>query len=431
MTGYSALREKPRLSAYKKDDVLVLFGELFSRGYANGLVEEAENRGMRVIYATVGRREKDGSLRPLNSEEAGAATQPLINIPLEAGFDYEPPDSGLTPVEQLKEIKLQNWNEAKLDFAAIESSRKKGVSRFKKNVQAYLNELADHIKPGQNVLFAHLMAGGVPRAKIVMPLMNRVFKGTGDRHLPSERFWDSDIGKLCATSFLEVTAETFQHLLVLSEPMRKRIEAANGHVSYVAYGYHGTEVLHDDEYKWQTYTPYLQGWAKMRLEEISRDFYKSGIHCCVYNCPEILTNSSSIFQGVEVCLSPLLQAMKKETPQAKKTAEVFEKCQSLLQEGISLEQIFKKASEYSSQSLVKEFANFDRWPQHSRKDQMELMLSFSDELASLHKDSKNLITAILSEVVFESCGYVMLHDSWEPKSPVSWINHDLVAQCLK
>lgn len=62
MTQLFPLREKPSLSPYKKGDVLVLFGELF-RGYANGLVEEAERRGMTIVRATVGRREKDGVLR--------------------------------------------------------------------------------------------------------------------------------------------------------------------------------------------------------------------------------------------------------------------------------------------------------------------------------------------------------------------------------
>ncbi len=35
---------------------------------------------------------------------------------------------------------------------------------------------------------------------------------------------------------------------------------------YTAYGYHGTEILIDGEYHWQTYTNYTQGYAKMRLE---------------------------------------------------------------------------------------------------------------------------------------------------------------------
>ncbi|MNT66558.1 hypothetical protein D3C72_2046310 [compost metagenome] len=75
-------------------------------------------------------------------------------------------------------------------------------------------------------------------------------------------------------------------------------------------------------------------------------------------------------------------------------------------------------------------SKFDQWPQSSSLPQMEYMLDSSDYLIGLHKDEKNLITAVLSEVVFKSCGYVMLHDSWAPKAPVAWINHDIVARCM-
>lgn len=49
MNTYHALRQKPEKAPYQAGDVLVLFGELFSRGYANGLVEEAERLGMKII----------------------------------------------------------------------------------------------------------------------------------------------------------------------------------------------------------------------------------------------------------------------------------------------------------------------------------------------------------------------------------------------
>ena len=37
---YFPIRHKPTPHLFQKGDVLVLFGELFNRGYANGLVEE-------------------------------------------------------------------------------------------------------------------------------------------------------------------------------------------------------------------------------------------------------------------------------------------------------------------------------------------------------------------------------------------------------
>ncbi|UYL07674.1 hypothetical protein B9G69_011515 [Bdellovibrio sp. SKB1291214] len=430
MTQLFPIQEKPALSPYKKGDVLVLFGELFSRGYANGLVEEAERRGMTIVRATVGRREKDGSLRALNAEETANIPQPFINVPLEAGFDMEPASNGVTPCDQLAGIKLGEWENAKLDWKAIDESQKAGSERFKKNTELFVKELEKHIPAGANVVFAHLMAGGVPRTKIIMPILNRVCKGTGDRHVGSQTLMDSEIGQFCLRNFKEVTAETFKHLVEISAPLRKKLEASGSHVSYTAYGYHGTEVLIKNDYKWQTYTCYFQGWAKMALEDYAIAFSKQGTSCCVYNCPEILTNSSSVFQGVEVSLYPLVAAIHKDAGDKEHGRQVLKQCQELLKDGVTFEHIKQFTDEYLTNPLTLEFTKYDKWPQHTRQDQMEYMLKSSDYLFDLHKDQKNLITAVLSEVVFKSCGYVMLHDSWAPKSPVAWLGHDIVARCM-
>jgi hypothetical protein len=423
------LKKKPELSPYKKGDVLVLFGELFQRGYANGLVEEAERRGMMIVRATVGRRDA-GVLRALTAEETKDIPQPFINIPLEAGFDLEPDSQGHTPIDQLKDVKLSEWENTKIDFASLEDSRHRAVARFRKNVTAFVQELEKHIPEGANVLFAHLMAGGVPRTKIVMPLMNRTCKGSGDRYLSSEQFWKSEIGQFCAMNFKEVTAETLRHLLELSTPLRQKIEAKGGHVAYTAYGYHGTEILINGEYRWQTYTPYIQGWAKIDLENIAADAFKKGISVCVYNCPEILTNSSSIFQGVEVSLYPLVGAIQKECGNDPEAQKALRGCKALLKDEVTFDEIMKYTANYVNLPEIKEHCVFEKWPQHSSKQQLETMLGASDHLISLHKDDKQLITFVLSEVVFNSCGYVMLHDSWKPQAPVAWIGHDLVAKCI-
>jgi hypothetical protein len=430
MTQLFPLREKPSLSPYKKGDVLVLFGELFSRGYANGLVEEAERRGMTIVRATVGRREKDGVLRALTAEEAATIPAPFINVPLEAGYDMEPDSKGVTPCDQMKDSKLSDWENTKLNAESLKESRTKGTTRFRKNTELFLKELEQHIPKGANVLFAHLMAGGVPRVKIIMPLLNRAFKGRGDRYLPSETLFHSAIGQFCLDNFLAVTAETLDHLIELSSGLRQKQEANGGHVAYTAYGYHGTEVLINGQYKWQTYTPYFQGWAKMALEDISKVHFQKGVHCCVYNCPEILTNSSSIFQGVEVSLYPLLAAMQKDGANKEHVATVLKECKELLKDDVTSEQILKFTNDYLTSELTLKHSKFAEWPQNSSQVQMEYMLNASDYLIGLHKDEKNLITAVLSEVVFKSCGYVMLHDSWAPKAPVAWINHDIVARCM-
>src|SRR5690606_34149155 len=171
----------------KEGDVLVLFGELFSRGYANGLMQRAQQLGLKVIRTTVGRREKDGTLRPLNSEELAAIPDPVINIPLEAGFDLELANGKEPFIECLKNYKTTDWENFQADEALLAKAQEMGRQRFTNATRAFLAELDKMVPAGKNVYFAHLMAGGVPRTRVVMPVMNRVFKGMGDRHLPSER----------------------------------------------------------------------------------------------------------------------------------------------------------------------------------------------------------------------------------------------------
>jgi hypothetical protein len=394
--------------------------------------EEAERVGMKIIYSTVGRRTKEGVLRALEeSEFPKHANGNFINIPLEAGFDLEPDhDSGLTPVEQLKDVKLNEWENVKINFESIKESQHRGTDRFKNQVKDYLVELEKHITPGSNVIFAHLMAGGVPRAKIVLPIMNRVFKGVGDRYVPSETFWNSDIGRFCALSFNEVTAETFKHLVELSTPLREKIQNQAGKVRYLAYGYHGTEILTHNQYLWQTYTPYLQGFAKVKLENYSQDFWNRGIKTCVFNCPEILTNSSSIFVGVENSLYPLLFSLNKIKESSDKVLQLVNACTSLLKDECTLDEIQKKLDLYFNDEIIRNHCDFLRWPQHSSKEQLELMINTADILSACHKSEKALLTTVLSEAVFESSGKIMLHQSWNPESPVWWLGHDIIAQQL-
>ncbi|MFN7728479.1 MAG: enoyl-acyl carrier protein reductase FabMG [Bdellovibrio sp.] len=427
--GYHAIRQfkKNEKAGFGEGDVLVLFGELFTRGYANGLVEAAQRRGMRVIRATVGRREKEGTLRALTAEELAASPQPLINIPLEAGFDLEPASDGLSPVDRIKDTKLSEWESCQLDFQKIYESRDKGRERFTRAVRAYVQELKKQLPSGKNILFAHLMAGGVPRAKIIMPLMNRSVKGTGDRYLSSEKFWKTDLGKLCELSFHEVTAETFRVLVEETKEIRENLEKSGGFAAYTAYGYHGTEILVNGEYDWQSYSPYLQGWAKIDLENQSRAFSKQGVRTCVYNCPEILTNSSSIFQGVEIPLYPLLLSLNKQNPTSNKTKKLEESCRALLKPEHTIQDVLKVCHDTLSNPELRKKFNFSSWPEHNEEKQLSIVLAASEKVFEMHKDSKNLMTSVLSEVVITSCGAVMVEDSAAPASPVTWLNHDVVA----
>jgi hypothetical protein len=433
MKNYFALRQKPVAHNFKPHDVLVLFGELFNRGYANGLVEEAEKNGMLVIRATVGRRDTEQNLRALTAEET-ALVPNLINIPLEAGFDLEKDENGKSPVDYLKEIKLSTWQQAAIPEASLKLCREKGRERFRLNTRAFLKELEakiqDRIQAGAHVHFAHLMAGGVPRCKIVMPLMNRVFKGIGERYLSSESFWNSGIGQFLAMNFHEVTAETFNILMTESQALREKIAARGGHCSAVAYGYHGTEIMIQNGYQWQSYAPYIQGWAKVALENYSREWSARGAHCCVYNCPEILTNSSSIFQGVEIPLYNLIRAFEKEAPAATLTGRIREQCKAALKDDSSIEQVFALVDRFLTSKEFLATSVYENWPQHSRAETLALSLETSDAIIALHRDEKSLMTATLSELIFKACGYIMLHEAYSPQSPVAWIGHDVVARTL-
>ena len=259
MNDFTPLRNLPLPAQYKPGDVLVIFGELFQKGYVNGLIDEAKKNSLKIIYSTVGRRDGDGNLQPLNQEELQEKQMPLINIPLEAGFDMQPDDHGITPCYQLKGIKLKEWESTQLNWDSIEQAKAHGINDFTQRLNSYIEQLLPMIPETANVLFAHTMAGGFPRAKVVMPAANRVFKGVGDRYYSSERFWQTDIGRLCKINFDEVTGNTLKHLIDLSQPIREKVARNNKHVSYVAYGYHGTEVLINNKYQWQFYSPYLQG----------------------------------------------------------------------------------------------------------------------------------------------------------------------------
>jgi hypothetical protein len=424
MTRYNAMREVPATAGFKAGDVLFLCGELFGRGYANGIIDEAKAKGMTVIGTTVGRRDADGTLRPLSADELTAAEENLggkiINIPLEAGFDMEPGKDGIAPVDRLKGVKPDDWASVKLDPEQIECSRVRGSERFRNNIAAVVAELQGMLPAGGNLLAVHTMAGGIPRARVFMPILNKLFKGQGDRFLSSEAFWGSDMGKFCAANFDEVTADTFGHLIEASAALRERYS-----VRYAAFGYHGCEVLIDGAYTWQSYTPYLQGWAKIRLEEVALSAWQNGIKATVYNCPEILTNSSALFLGVENSLYPLLASLKAAGEEG-----IAKECRGLLREGVTLDDVVAKANEYLSNPLVTANRDLASWPQHNSRQQQEYMLNCSAELLAMNADPKEMICAVLSRGVFSGVGKLMFNGSWEPQAALYWLNHDVIAKVL-
>ena len=428
-----SLQHLPQTNRFRQGDVFVLFGELFGRGYATGLVNEARKAGMEIIGITVGRRDENNALRPLNAEELAAAEANLggriINVPLMAGFDLDAPAGQPTPTELLNKMTLKTWEKDTLDWAYIEQCRNIGTQRFKAAVAEVMTQLDGLIGTGRNVFFAHTMAGGIPRAKVFMVIANRIYKGRGERFMPAQALLDSDLGKLILMNFDEVSANTFGHLIEGSAALRARIEAEGGQVRYSAYGYHGTEILIDDQYQWQTYTNYTQGYAKMRLERIAQAAWEQGVKATVYNCPEIRTNSTDVFAGVELPLISLLYALKKEGGGAWAESQ-WDACRALLADGVTLEDVLHKVDAFQTSAVMRAYRDFAAWPQPNSPAQADLQIGTSEAIVDLHKDRGALITDLLSSLVLEASGALILRESSAPSGPVLWLNHDIIARQL-
>ena len=434
MNGPIALNQLPQKNIFRAGDVFVLFGELFGRGYANGLVNEARQAGMSIIGITVGRREADGTLRPLNDEELAAAEENLggkiINVPLMAGFDMDAPAGTPTPTEMLGKLTLKSWTEDKLDWDHIAKCREIGVERFKTSLAQVMTTLDGTIPDGRNVFFAHTMAGGIPKAKVFLAIANRVYKGRGERHQSSQVLLDSDLGKLILQNFDEVSANTFGHLIEASAAIRERAERSGGQVRYSAYGYHGTGILIGDEYQWQTYSNYTQGYAKMRLERIAQAAWEQGVRATVFNCPEIRTNSSDIFAGVELPLFSLLRALRKENGGAWAEAQ-WAACAALLNDGeAGLAVVMQRIADFYASDVMKGYGDFAAWPMPNSQGLADLMIGASDDMVALHKERSALITDLLSALVIEASGALMFRECSEPGGPVLWLNHDIIARQL-
>ncbi|GAB3389854.1 enoyl ACP reductase FabMG family protein [Massilia agri] len=433
MTEFTPLRHIPQANVFRKGDVFVLFGELFGRGYVNGLIDEARAAGMTIVGITVGRRDETGALRALTAEEHAEAEEKLggkiINVPLMAGFDMDAPEGEQNPTELLADVKLKTWQDDKLDWEKIERCREAGVRRFTTSAAQAMAEIDKLIPEGANVFFAHTMAGGIPKIKAFLAIANRIYKGRGDRFESSRALLDSDLGKLILMNFDEVTANTLKYLIDASAPIRERVTKAGGEVRYTAYGYHGTEILIGGKYVWQTYTNYTQGYAKMRLESIAEAAWKQGIYATVFNCPEIRTNSSDIFVGVELSLFPLLTALKKEGGGAWADQQ-WQICQDLLGEGVSLQSLLDKIEQYNNDATSAQFRNFEAWPMDNTPELADVMIGTSEEMTAMHKDRKALITDHLSSLVLEGAGPLMFHGASEKISPVLWLSHDIIARQL-
>ena len=432
MADFFSLNSTPKGSLKTNIKTLVIFGEYYALGYIGGLIKEAKSRLIDIIYSTTGRRlPEGGELRPLTDEELQTVcpTGAIINVPLEAGFDMEPASpSRIRPVQLLDTLHKDSWETHRLNKELIEEACRNATISFRKRTAKWLKEVEQKIlESSGDVLIAHTMAGGVPRAKNLLPVLNRVVKGREGRFLSSEAFCHSDLGWFCLKNFLEVTGNTFSHLLDLSTPLREKLKKQGRDIFYIAYSYHGTQILIGDSYQWQTYAPYLQGTAKLRLENISREFYSKGVKSCVFNVPEILTRSTGTFGGLELPLYSLLKALKRENGNSIEHP-FFNQILDLLAPD-ALDRIHKITETYFHSKAVEELKAFPKWPQHNSPEQMKSMLEGARELLHLHKDRQKSISPLLSNLILNITGQMILREINNPECPpVSWIGHDIIAK---
>jgi hypothetical protein len=163
----------------------------------------------------------------------------------------------------------------------------------------------------------------------------------------------------------------------------------------------------------------------MRLEDIAVEASASGVTATVFNCPEIQTNSSALFLGVEISLYPLLTAIRRAVGDA--AAGLYARCQGMLREGETIENLLERTNAYLASPVLAEMVDYETWPQHNTLEQAELMLAASAELMGMHADQKQLVCAELSRIVFLSTGRLMVHASWSPAAPALWLNHEIIA----
>jgi hypothetical protein len=101
-----------------------------------------------------------------------------------------------------------------------------------------------------------------------------------------------------------------------------------------------------------------------------------------------------------------------------------------LQDGMSLEALLQKISDYNAAGVMKAYRNFAAWPMDNSAELADLMIGTSEEITNMHKDRKALVTDILSALVLEGTGPLMFMEASHPAAPVLWLNHDIIAKQL-
>lgn len=136
-----------------------------------------------------------------------------------------------------------------------------------------------------------------------------------------------------------------------------------------------------------------------------------------------------MFAGIELSLLPLLRALQKEGGGAWVEA-LWSECQALLKDGVTLDDLLQKISDYQNHEAMQRFYDFASWPLPNSPQQAEQTIGTSGEIVQLHKDHKALVSDVLSYHVVTATGQLIFSETASPAGPVLWLNHDLVARQL-
>ena len=136
-----------------------------------------------------------------------------------------------------------------------------------------------------------------------------------------------------------------------------------------------------------------------------------------------------MFTGIELPLIPLLLALKKENG-GTWADEQWRACEQLLDDGLTMDDVFQKIHAMQESEVMRPFYDFSAWPMPNSQAQADLTIGTSNEITRMHRDSKVMMSDLLSALVVKSTGQLIFGESSEPSGPVLWLNHDIVARRL-
>ncbi len=92
--------------------------------------------------------------------------------------------------------------------------------------------------------------------------------------------------------------------------------------------------------------------------------------------------------------------------------------------------VFQKIADMQANEVMRPFYDFSAWPMANSQAQADLTISTSNEITQMHRDSKAMISDLLSALVVEATGQLIFGASSDPSGPIQWLNHDIVARRL-